>query len=123
MTITSILLLRSRPSKVVIHLTNNSLAIGRCRHEVWLSFDADRSVTVGTIALSNIHLPDILPVVVVITGVVRVSVRVMVNVGRRTLTRESLIRTVSSKGAVEPVTVQLAVARSSGRRILWSAVA
>lgn len=118
----SILLLRSRSSTVFIHLTDDSLTVGRCSHEIWLSLDANRSIAVSTVAVCSVHLPNVLSVVVVITRVVRVSVRMVVDIGRRALTRESLGRIVT-EGAVKPVSIERTIARGSGRRILRGTIA
>lgn len=118
---TSIFLLRSRSSTLFIHLTDDSLSIGRCRHEVWLGLDTYWSVAVGTVTVRSVHLPNVLSVVIVVTRVVGLSMRMVVDVGCGALAREPLVRIVA-KGAIEPVTVKLAVTRGSRGRVLGGTI-
>lgn len=97
----------------MVVLAKDSLAVGRRRHEVRLVLQAGGASAVRTGTLRSVHLPNVLAIVVV-ARVVRVTGRLgVVDVVSRVLTRETLRLGIIGESPIDPIAIELTVARSS----------
>lgn len=101
--------------------TQDSLAVGRGRHEVVLVLHAHRACAVSTRAVCHVVVPDVLAVVVIarVLGVAAV----VVDVVSRVLSRVSLSLSVIGERTVEPVAIELTIAGRRRGRIFRCAIA